>query len=168
MKKWLMVFLALLFTNFIFSNDTFFSLSGGNLIPVTTDDISVEMREETITINLQEDFYEVTVDFDFYNYGETVNLTVGFPFFSPGVLGDGKIYDFKCWTNNKETSFEDLPIIRSWDSSENQPKLENAYTRIISFEKQNIKLILEEENKRQLQFALNEKWKKIEFIIFYT
>lgn len=138
MKKYLIALVILLFPNFIFSNDTFFSLSGGNLIPATEDDVSIEMQEETITIDFQENFYEVTVDFVFYNSGNTVNLNVGFPFFAPGALGNGKIYDFRCWTNDKETSFEDLPIIRSWDSSNNQPKLENAYTRTIKFEKQKV------------------------------
>ena len=116
MKKYLIALVILLFPNLIFSNDTFFSLSGGNLIPATEDDVSIEMQEETITIDFQENFYEVTVDFVFYNYGNTVNLNVGFPFFAPGALGNGKIYDFRCWTNDKETSFEDLPIILSWDS----------------------------------------------------
>ena len=47
----------------IFANDTFFSLSGGNLVPVNEESVSIEMREETITLDFQENFYEVTVDF---------------------------------------------------------------------------------------------------------
>ena len=64
MKKYLIALVILLFPNFIFSNDTFFSLSGGNLIPATEDDVSIEMQEETITIDFQDNFYEVTVDLD--------------------------------------------------------------------------------------------------------
>lgn len=35
----------------IFANDTFFSLSGGNLVPVNEESVSIEMREETITLD---------------------------------------------------------------------------------------------------------------------
>lgn len=133
MKKNSVALILLVFVvHILFANDTFFSLSGGNLVPVTEDSVPVEMKEERIILDFQKDFYEVTVDFSFYNTGKTTQLTVGFPFFAPGNLGNGKIYDFKCWTDGKETSFDDLPIVRSWDSS-NQPKLENAYTRTIVF-----------------------------------
>lgn len=121
----------------IFANDTFFSLSGGNLVPVNEESVSIEMREETITLDFQENFYEVTVDFTFYNSGDTETLSVGFPFFAPGNLGKGKIYDFKCWTNGEETSFEDIPLI--WNSeTDKQPELQNAYTRKIRFNKKDV------------------------------
>ena len=89
----------------IFANDTFFSLSGGNLVPVNEESVSIEMKEETITLDFQENFYEVTVDFTFYNSGDTETLSVGFPFFAPGNLGERKNFDFKCCTNGEETSF---------------------------------------------------------------
>lgn len=118
----------------IFANDTFFSLSGGNLVPINEESVSIEMKEETITLDFHENYYEVTVDFTFYNSGDTETLSIGFPFFAPGNLGKGKIYDFKCWTNGEETSFEDKPII--WNSkTDEQPELQNAYTRKIQFNK---------------------------------
>lgn len=121
----------------IFANDTFFSLSGGNLVPINEESVSIEMKEETITLDFHENYYEVTVDFTFYNSCNTETLSIGFPFFAPGNLGKGKIYDFKCWTNGEETSFEDKPII--WNSkTDEQPELQNAYTRKIQFNKNQI------------------------------
>ncbi len=136
-KKSIFIILYLLTSINIFANDTFFSLSGGNLVPVTDESVSIEMKEEVITLIFNEEYYEVSVEFLFYNNGNTKELTVGFPFFAPGNLGNGKIFDFECWTNESKTTYIDKPIERSWDVS-NQPKLENAYTRQITFEKNKI------------------------------
>ena len=67
MKK-LLFCLVLFFTAAImFANDTYFFTSGGNLIPAEDKDISIEMKAEVISIVLQPKYYEVTVDFEFYN-----------------------------------------------------------------------------------------------------
>ena len=66
MRKSIIIVIVFLLPYFVFSNDTFFSLSGGNLIPVNEESVSIEMKEEVITLNFNEDFYEVTVDFTFY------------------------------------------------------------------------------------------------------
>lgn len=138
MKKKSLFILYVVFLGFsLFANDTFFSLSGGNLVPVTDENTLIEMKEEVITLNFTSNYYEVTVDFTFVNTGNTKELTIGFPFFAPGNLGSGTIFDFECWTNGEKTSYTDKPISRSWDY-ENQPKLENAYTRNITFEKNEI------------------------------
>lgn len=136
-KKSIFYCLLILLSINVFANDTFFSLSGGNLVPVSDENVSIEMKEVVITLIFNEEYYEVSVDFTFYNKGNTKELTVGFPFFAPGNLGNGKIFDFKCWTNEKETTYIDKPIERSWEY-DNQPKLENAYTRQITFKKQKI------------------------------
>ncbi len=134
-KKAFITIVSFLIFQFAFANDTYFALVGGTLIPQSEKDISVEMKEEVITINCQNSFYEVTVDFTFYNHGDTVNLVVGFPFFVPGITNQpAKIFGFKCWTDGIETSFEDLPIIRSFDLDKKY-ELENAYARTVSFEK---------------------------------
>ena len=46
------------------------------------------------------------------------------------MQGNGKISDFKCWTNDKETTFADFPIEKEWA---NNTELENAYVRTINF-----------------------------------
>ena len=60
MKKNIFSILTFLFISCsLFANDTYFYLAGGNLIPMEeTENISVEMQEETIFINLLEDYYE--------------------------------------------------------------------------------------------------------------
>ena len=134
MKKYIITLLFFLSTSFIHANDTYFYTSGGNLIPAEETDITVEMKSEVISIVLQENFYEVTVDFDFYNSGKTVDLLVGFPFFEAGISGHGKFYDFKCWTNEVLTDYSDQPLVREFSNRNfDEPVLEKAYTRKISF-----------------------------------
>ncbi len=138
MRKSIIIVIVFLLPYFVFSNDTFFSLSGGNLIPVNEESVSIEMKEEVITLNFNEDFYEVTVDFTFYNEENQKELLVGFPFFCPGnYCVNSEIFDFKCWTNGVETSFEDFPIKRTIKSSDSN-KLENAYVRSILFPKETV------------------------------
>ena len=79
MKKFFVLLMFFCVSGFIFGNDTLFYVSGGNLVPAEEKDTSIEMKYEVITIVLEPEYYEVTVDFSFYNYGDTVNLLVGFP-----------------------------------------------------------------------------------------
>lgn len=130
MKKFFICVFITFLAGFIFANDTYFYMSAGQLVPTEEKNIEVEMQEEVINIVLEKKYYEVTVDFFFYNYGKTVDLEIGFPFFCTGIEGNGKIFDFKCWTNDVETSFSDLPIEKKWA---NDTELENAYVRNINF-----------------------------------
>jgi hypothetical protein len=84
---------------------------------------------------LLEDYYEVTVDFVLYNSGNDVELEVGFPFFSEGLGGDGKIWDCTCWTNGNETDYTKTNIIQGWYKPIG---LEYANLRKISFPKKSI------------------------------
>lgn len=134
-KRIALVFLLSLMAHIVFANDTYFYLAGGSLTPVQESDVAVEMKEETIVINLQKSYYEVTVDFTFYNPGKTVELDVGFPFFSSGIQGKGEIWDYKCWTNEVEVEFAKISMAKEW---RNQTGLEYANVRSIRFpQKQN-------------------------------
>lgn len=134
MKKFFVLLMFFCVSGFIFGNDTLFYVSGGNLVPAEEKDTSIEMKYEVITIVLEPEYYEVTVDFSFYNYGDTVNLLVGFPIFEVGAGGHGKIYDFKCWTNGELKDYSDVPLVRSFSNiNYDEPELENAYTRTITF-----------------------------------
>ena len=128
-KKLILLFGHLLLFCFVFANDANYHMSGGQLIPVEETNVEVSMIEEEINIVLHDGYFEVTVDFYFYNYGDDVNLEVGFPLFCYGY-GKGKIYDFKCWTNDVETSYADYPLERNW---QNNTQLEKAYLRSIYF-----------------------------------
>ena len=132
MKKVLSVLTLIFIISYIYANDTYFFLSGGELVPTQEKDVEIEMKEENINIILDKTYYEVTVDFFFYNYGDTVELEVGFPFFCVGFNGNGKISDFRCWTNDVETSYADYPIEKKW-SDEPDTQLEKAYVRTVKF-----------------------------------
>ncbi|MBR4005293.1 MAG: YARHG domain-containing protein [Treponema sp.] len=129
MKKVVLLLIGLFITTFIFANDAYFFMAGGHLVPTSESDTQVEMKEEVINIVLETGYYEITVDFSFYNHGKTETLEVGFPFFCVGY-GNGKISDFKCWTNGVEENFTDQPIEKEWQKDTN---LENAYVRKITF-----------------------------------
>lgn len=133
-KSILSTLLFSIFTVFtIFANDTFlFYLASGQLVPSEEGEVNVEMSSEIINIVLEEDYYQVTVDFSFFNPSEDITLEVGFPFFEVGLYGSGNIYDFKCWTDGIEIDFSDKPIEKKWAKSTG---LEKAYTRIITFPK---------------------------------
>lgn len=145
MKKslFLIFILGFVLNSNIFANDTYFFTSGGNLQPTTEKDISIRMKEEVINIVCENNYYKVTVDFDFENTGNETTLSVGFPFFEVGVGGHGKIFDFECWTNGIKTEYKDMLIDREFSNTNyggkfDEPELINAYVREISFPKNSI------------------------------
>ena len=132
MKKNLLILILIALVSFSYANDTFFFMTGGQLYPSDAKNLEVEMQEEIITLTLEKGFYQIAVDFYFYNHGKSVNMEVSFPFFCVGLDGDGEIWDFETWTNGKSTSFKDLPIAKEWQNNA-KLKLEKAYVRNINF-----------------------------------
>ena len=132
MKKFISILISLMFSALLFANDTYFYMAGGQLVPTKDGEVDIEMQEEVINIVLNAGNYDITVDFFFYNHGDDVSLEIGFPFFCEGIGGEGTISDFKCWTNDVETSYTDLPLDKKWSSNE-PTELENAYVRTINF-----------------------------------
>ena len=103
MKK---IILLICFINLsfrLFPDDTFYYISGGNIVPAEMNSSNVEMIDEIINIQLFDDYYQVTVDFTFYNNGENENLLVGFPYLlqREGGVTTTSIYDFKTWVNGE-------------------------------------------------------------------
>lgn len=133
--KMLSFLFALLIQTPVFANDTYFFMAGGNLIPTTEEKNTIQMKSEIISIALEGNYYQVTVDFNFYNPGAEVELMVGFPFFEAGLQGYGKIYDFHCWTNNVLTDFSDMPLDRNFSNKNyDGDLLEKAYVREVAFQ----------------------------------
>ena len=87
----------------LFSNDTFYYIAGGNIVPAETNQTYVEMIDEIINIELFDNYYSVTVDFTFYNNGEDEYLLVGFPYLlrKQGGKYSTSIYDFRTWINGQ-------------------------------------------------------------------
>lgn len=132
------IFFLLLICSYGFSNDTYYSFYGGNIVPMDENDITVRMEEEIITIVLNPGYYEITVDFTFYNYGEDIGLYVGFPFYG-GTEGYSAVSDFKCWTNDIETNYIIVPFNnRSVKDDIKSTYLELAHVRKIDFPKNQI------------------------------
>lgn len=76
-------------------------------MPCEEENPDIGMASEEINIVLERTYYQVAVDFVFFNPSESVSLDIGFPFFEAGIQGDGEIFDFKCWSAGKEIDFSD-------------------------------------------------------------
>lgn len=134
MKKFLLVLMSLFICCLSFANDGYFSFAGGNLT-VDGKESSIRMQEETIHIRFEDDFYEVTVDFTFYNPGKEKTLSVAFPVLMEGEVSGvtAQIYDFQCWTDGRKEKFDCKPIIHQFKK---EVLFQNAYVRKIKFKKQ--------------------------------
>lgn len=95
-------------------------LSSGQLVPTDESGIDIEIREEIISIILEEYGYKVTTDFSFYNNGKSTTLGIAFPLFPFGDFGYGTISDFKCWTDHVETEFQSPMVSVIWEPKAEQ------------------------------------------------
>ncbi|MBQ9238629.1 MAG: YARHG domain-containing protein [Treponema sp.] len=130
MKKFMLGFLFLSLCAVLLANDTYFVLAGGTLTPTTASMTGVEMEREEIAVALYDGYYEITVDFSFYNRGAALTMPVGFPFFKQGTHGSGKIYDFVTWINGEKTDYASHPIDEQW---ERETGLSYAYVKTVTF-----------------------------------
>ena len=83
-------------------NAPMFSLPGGNLMPINNEDI--RLVSETIDFYLYPNHigYDVEINYNFYNEGETQKIQLGFP-----TDSIREIYsDFVCTVNGKEVKVE--------------------------------------------------------------
>ena len=140
MKKCLIfLFLGLIVIN-AYANDTFFTLTNGNLTPYYNSYSDIEMKSEIIVICLFDDYYTVEVTFNFYNNGNDQELLVGFPQLIEGVGGIGEISDFRTWVNNEIVQVDN--VNRKFDWSVKQ-EIHNIYLKTVSFkENANTKTIV--------------------------
>jgi len=102
----------------LFANDYYYYLlSGGTLMPANDNETDVELVDEVIVFELFDDYYTITVDFNFYNHGESVNLLVGFPY-AAGISGhvtyntynQQSLFDFQSWVNGNLEETRNMPI----------------------------------------------------------
>lgn len=129
MKKLLFVLFLGLVSLKAFADDTIYGLRSGALVQITDKHPSVSMINEVITIDAYESYYEINVDFLFYNDSNAQELTLGFPVTE--FYGNGQLYDFEFWFNDKPQQRKFTPI----KADETQLyKTRNAYTIPVKFE----------------------------------
>jgi len=99
----------------LFANDYYYYLlSGGTLVPANDNKTDVELVDEVIVFELFDSFYSVTVDFNFYNYGDGVKLLVGFPYVAESgwitYNTQKSLFDFQTWVNDSLVETRNTPI----------------------------------------------------------
>ena len=90
-----------------FANDAYVRIAGGSVAPFGGEKhADISMHAEEIQIHLFGDYYEVRVDFDFYNKGETQVVAVGFPQWQSGTDEKCEFAEMEVFLNGKKTTFE--------------------------------------------------------------
>ena len=103
--KILYIFLLFLLTHsIVFPNDSR-TVLGSTVMIVDDENTNIIMQEETINITLHRDFYEVEVDFTFFNTGEAETILLGFPVEAhimniPEEIAQEHIFDFRTYINS--------------------------------------------------------------------
>jgi hypothetical protein len=123
----------------LFSDDTFFYIAGGSIVPAESNETMIEMKDEIIHIELLNDYYKVIVDFTFYNNGDDQNLLVGFPYLIQEQAGQysTNIYSFKTFVNGQMVEHENNKIETSGQGY-GEIKTNYAFTKFVFFPSQKI------------------------------
>jgi len=100
MKKWF-YFICILLTSQIYANDSWVKSAGGSYTLLGNKNQNIKMVSEKIKIDLFENYYEMNIEFIFFNYGDTIELLVGFPEYSYGTREITNIRDFQTTINNE-------------------------------------------------------------------
>ena len=111
MNKYIFLAFLLIINNLVYSNESR-AVLGSTVEVLDNENTNIAMREEEIIITLQEDYYEVTVNFVFYNEGPEEEVLMAFPVESTYQPFEGNkewavVRDFQTFINgNLVTEFE--------------------------------------------------------------
>jgi hypothetical protein len=134
MKKTIFLFFLTLLFSKIYANDAWLTASGGNYSVKDNKNTDVQMVSEIIKINMYENYCEFDILFDFYNYGDTVTLSVGFPEYSWGTETPGKIRNFKSYINNRLVKFKYQNENNNFDKWNYTVMINGWYVKEVTFE----------------------------------
>jgi hypothetical protein len=119
MKK-LLVLINILLLNNLYANDSWVKSAGGSYTLLEDKHQNVKMVSEKIKIDLYNNYYEMYIEFVFYNYGDSIELMVGFPEYSYGTGEITNIKNFETSINNEIVEVEmirndnETSIIKLW------------------------------------------------------
>ena len=106
MRKNISILLFFFITISISANDGRIVI-GPTIELLDNEDTNIKMQSEVINITMYEEYYEVTVEFDFYNEGSNEIVLIGFPVASWRYDIDDvddmreNIFDFKSYINGE-------------------------------------------------------------------
>jgi hypothetical protein len=130
MKKLLLLIHILVIFN-LYANDSWVDSAGGSYTLLDSKNQNVQMVSENIKIDLYVNYYEMNIEFIFYNHGNTVELIVGFPEYSYGTGNVTNIRNFETSINNDTVEFE---IVQNADRSS---RIKLWYVKNVIFEANN-------------------------------
>jgi hypothetical protein len=138
MKK-LVLLLFVLFINNIYANDSWVNSSGGSFALFNDKNPNVQMASETIKIDLYNNYYEMDIEFHFFNFGETIELQVGFPEYTWGTTDTKNFSNFETTVNNKKVNFDIIQNINfsPAKNSNSSINIKSWFVRNVVFEANN-------------------------------
>jgi hypothetical protein len=104
--KGFLLFLNILILYNAYANDAWVNSAGGSYAVLEDKNQNIKMVSERIRIDLYDNYYEMDIEFYFYNYGNTVELMVGFPEYSYGTGQITNIRNFQTSINNMNVEVE--------------------------------------------------------------
>ena len=138
MKK-LVLLLFVLFVNNLYANDSWVDSSGGSFALFNGKNPNVQMVSEAIKIDLYNNYYEMDIEFHFFNFGETAELQVSFPEYTWGTTSTKNFSNFETTVNNKKVDFEIIqnPNFSPVKNSNSSINIKSWYVRNVVFEANN-------------------------------
>ena len=93
------------------ANDSAIDVYGGSAKMRNPGNTEVAMLSETVIITLGQKNYNVDATFEFFNYGKTETINVGFPQTGYNGKKDATLYNFQTWINGKRVEVKCLPTL---------------------------------------------------------
>ena len=127
-----------LFFGTIWANDAYITTAGGNVLPIEgMRNGHIQMSSENIDIILNDDSYQIKVDFDFFNNGPSETVTVGFPQWRGPQPTTTDFLEFSAKVNGLISPYQTVKPVRP-DLLSEHILVTKWYTRKIDFPAESI------------------------------
>jgi len=112
-KLYVVVCLLIVMSRPALCDDALLKVYGGSLKLHDGVLTSIRMESEVVHIDLLDNSYVVDATFEFYNYGETTTVKVGFPKsghgYAPGFRNVANFISFQTWVNGSKVAVKEYP-----------------------------------------------------------